>query len=274
MYKISFLLLFIIVISKAQNKRFVYEYNFAEDSTHTEIQTKEFLNLDIGKKGSKFYSSNIVEQDSLVKIKERPVGKYPYQGIKFLDVIIKNYPSFDINFYTSCQGYYKVNLNKKLDWKILPEKEKILGYSAQKATTVLYNRKWTVWFTTDIPVQDGPYFFQGLPGLIIKAEDEKKSVSFRLVEIKSLKHFEINEIPYFFKLDTIQINENELKKVLKNYFDKPSPQRNNGNEDNKQTFYDSNGKEISSSEFYRIVEQNNKNALKKTNNLLRWDIIK
>jgi GLPGLI family protein len=274
MYKIIILFLCTSLIVNAQNKRFIYEYSFAEDSTHIEMQSKEFLNLDIGKQGSQFYASDVVEQDSLVKIKERPIGKYPYQGIKYLDVIIKNYPSFDMNFYTSCRGYYKVNLNKKLDWKILPEKDKILGYSVQKATTTLYNRKWTVWFTPDIPIQDGPYFFQGLPGLIIKAEDEKKGISFKLVEIKSLKHFEINEIPYFFRLDTIQVNENELKKVLKNYFDKPSPERRNENGDIKQTFYDGNGKEVSSAEFYRAAEQSNKNALKKRNNLLRWDIIK
>ncbi|MFP3813502.1 GLPGLI family protein, partial [Bacillus sp. SIMBA_005] len=88
-------------------------------------------------------------------------GKYPYQGIKFLDVIIKKYPSFDMNFYTSCLIYYDVSLNKKLEWKILPEKATILGYPVQKATTTLYKRKWTVWFTTEIPVQDGPYFFHG-----------------------------------------------------------------------------------------------------------------
>lgn len=275
MYRISFLFLFVIMISNAQNKRFIYEYNFAQDSTNLENKTREFLNLDIGKDGSKFYSSEILEQDSLVKIKEKPKGKYPYQGIKYLDVTMKKYPNFDIDFYTACLIYYKVNFNKKLEWQISPEKETILGYSAQKATTTLYKRKWTVWFTTDIPVQDGPYFFHGLPGLIIKAEDQNKSISFNLIGIKSFNRFDINEIPYYFKLDTVKITENDLKKVIKNFVEKPSSQ-NNSNDGNsgKQTFFDTNGKEISSSEFYRIMEQNNKNALKKSNNLLRYDIIK
>ncbi|WP_343662324.1 GLPGLI family protein [Chryseobacterium mucoviscidosis] len=273
MSKIVFLLFFISVIFNAQNKRFVYEYSYAEDSTHLDIRKKEFLNLDVGKEGSKFYSSEILEQDSLVKIKERPIGKYPYEGIKYLDVITKSYPSFKMNFFTSCLGYYNVNLNKKLDWVILPEKEKILGYSVQKATTVLYNRKWTVWFTTDIPVQDGPYFFQGLPGLILKAEDDKKGISFNLIGIKSFKKFDINEIPYYFRLDTVKVNENDLRRVLKNYYDKPSPQRINEYGDVKQTFR-LDDREVSGAEFYREMEQRNKRALNKTNNLLRWDIIK
>ncbi|KQM41807.1 GLPGLI family protein [Chryseobacterium sp. Leaf201] len=262
MYRIFFYCLFISLLSNAQNKRFVYEYSFAEDSTHIEIQAKEFLNLDIGKQGSQFYSSDIIEQDSLVKIKERPIGKYPYQGIKYLDVIIKNYPSFDINFYTASGIYYNVNIIKKLDWKILPEKDTILGYSVQKATTILYKRKWTVWFTPDIPIQDGPYFFHGLPGLIIKAEDQNNSISFNLVGIKSFNHFDISETPYYFKLDTVKITENDLKKLLRNYLDKPSPKLNNEYGDVKQVFYDGNGKEVSSAEFYRITEQNNKKRFK------------
>jgi GLPGLI family protein len=276
MYKVVslFLLFLTSFLFKAQNKRFIFEYRFAADSTHLEIQKKELLNLDIGKQGSKFYASEITEQDSLVKINEKPIGKFPYQGINFLNVIIKNYPDFSMDFYTSCSGYYKVNLNKKLDWQILPEKNKILGYSVQKATTVLYKRKWTVWFTTDIPVQDGPYFFHGLPGLIIKAEDEKKGISFNLVGIKKIKdHFDIDEIPYFFRLQKVEINESSLQKILKNYYDKPSPRRADENMDGTHTFH-LEDKEVSAAEFYRVIEQRNKNALKKSNNLLRWDIIK
>lgn len=273
MYKFIIALLLCSQLSKGQDKRFIYEYNFAQDSTHLDIKEKEFLNLDIGKTGSKFYSSEIPEQDSLVKIKERPMGKYPYQGIKFLDVIIKKYPDFSIDFYTSCQKYFLVSLTKKLNWQISPEKDKFLGMSVQKATTVLYNRKWTVWFTPDIPIQDGPYFLQGLPGLIVKAEDEKKGISFTLVGIKSLSTFNIKDIPYFFRLDPIRINESALKKVLKNYYEKPTPAVT-GNSEDEQRFYDDSGKEVSSAEFYRISEQSTKNALKKINNLLRWDIIK
>lgn len=113
----------------------------------------------------------------------------------------------------------------------------------------------------------------GLPGLIVKAEDEKKGISFQLVEIKSLRNSDPKELPYYFRHKLILVTENSFKTILKNYFDNPSPQRNNDNNDLKQFFFDGNGKEISDSEFYRMVERNNKKALEKRNNLLRWDII-
>lgn len=277
MYKlIFFFFIFFSSLMNAQNKRFVYEYVLAKDSTHLEIKEKEFLNLDIGQQGSKFYAAEVLKLDSLIKNKETLMGDFPYQNINFLDVVIKNYPGFDINFYTNCLIDYKVSLQKKLDWKIFPEKKNILGYSTQKATTTLYKRKWTVWFTTDIPVQDGPYLFQGLPGLIIKAEDDQRSISFNLIGIQSLHRFDLNEIPYYFKSDLLQISENDLKKAIKNFHDKPSVQMHDEGDPRAgkiQTFY-MEGKEVSSSEFYRIMEQMNKNALKKTNNLLRYDIIK
>jgi hypothetical protein len=115
-----------------------------------------------------------------------------------------------------------------------------------------------------------------LPGLIIKAEDENKSISFDLIEIKSLPQFNINEIPYYFQSDPLSINENDLKKAIKNFYEKPSVQMHDEGDPRAgkiQTFY-MEGKEVSSSEFYRIMEQKNKNALKKTNNLLKYDIIK
>ena len=44
-----------------------------------------------------------------------------------------------------------------------------------KAVTEFAGRKWTAWFTEELPFQDGPYKFRGLPGLIVKLEDATQS---------------------------------------------------------------------------------------------------
>jgi len=54
-------------------------------------------------------------------------------------------------------------------WRISTETQTIIGYRSQKATTRFGGRDWTVWFTPDIPISEGPWKLRGLPGLILKA---------------------------------------------------------------------------------------------------------
>lgn len=41
-------------------------------------------------------------------------------------------------------------------------------------------RQWIAWFTNEIPFQDGPFKFYGLPGLIVKLEDSEDYHKFLL----------------------------------------------------------------------------------------------
>lgn len=48
------------------------------------------------------------------------------------------------------------------------------------------NRTWTAWFTQEIPIEEGPYKFRGLPGLIIKMNDSSETWVFELLGINSI----------------------------------------------------------------------------------------
>lgn len=74
-----------------------------------------------------------------------------------------------------------------LPWKITKEKETIQSYTCQKATLSFRGRDYIAWFTSDIPVNDGPWKFMGLPGLILKVEDSKQLFSFTMVGIEQVK---------------------------------------------------------------------------------------
>lgn len=59
----------------------------------------------------------------------------------------------------------------KIDWNITDSTTIILGYECMMATADYHGRSWTAWFAPDIPVQDGPWKLQGLPGLILEASE-------------------------------------------------------------------------------------------------------
>ena len=56
-------------------------------------------------------------------------------------------------------------------WQIGDSIKQVLGYECQMAEMDYHGRHWTVWFATDIPLQDGPWKFHGLPGLILEASE-------------------------------------------------------------------------------------------------------
>lgn len=62
-----------------------------------------------------------------------------------------------------------------LKWDFRPgESHPVLGYECSKATTEFAGRRYTAWFTPEIPLPFGPYKFGGLPGLILKIEDSEQ----------------------------------------------------------------------------------------------------
>ena len=71
----------------------------------------------------------------------------------------------------------------QITWSIGDETKTILGYSCQKAVGKLYGREWTVWFTMDIPVADGPWLLAGLPGLVLEAVDAENIFHFTAIEL-------------------------------------------------------------------------------------------
>lgn len=75
---------------------------------------------------------------------------------------------------------YKDEL-KPQEWEILDDTTTILGYHCQKAKCHFKGRDYEAWFTTEIPISEGPWKFYGLPGLITKLYDTKKHYTFELI---------------------------------------------------------------------------------------------
>lgn len=71
-------------------------------------------------------------------------------------------------------------------WELRGDTSTICGYKTQKATCNFGGRSWVAWFAPELPYSDGPYKFNGLPGLIVKVSDTRNHYDFELISINKL----------------------------------------------------------------------------------------
>ena len=281
----------------AQN-RFFYDYKFIPDSTDKANVITEMMLLDIDKKGSNYYSQQKFLADSTSRADvERQLKLSPNNiSINRTDrpgqvsyKVTKQYPDFKTYLFTRVSSdSYKIEEDKKLEWKILPDKQKIGAYNAQKATTNFGGREWTAWFSTDLPFQDGPYKFYGLPGLIVKIEDKTGSHSMTLVGNKTIEIAADKELdlPQGIQLygmggKDIEASKSQFKKVWKAYVNDPTKNMREmmmkNTETNRVVFKTktADGKEISDpNQVFREMEKKAKEGFKKNNNPIEPDLYK
>jgi GLPGLI family protein len=55
--------------------------------------------------------------------------------------------------------------------------QKDFGQIRENATTKFGGRNWTAWFCEQIPFQEGPYKFRGLPALIFEISDNEGNIN-------------------------------------------------------------------------------------------------
>lgn len=282
MNKKVFVFLFFGVINflSAQNQRFMYEYKLVSDSTNREDVKTEIMNLDTTPKGSKFYSYTSYKSDSLMRVdlekQLKSTGSINIRTDQRKGIVrytvAKNYTNGNIDFRTRIgMDAFRVAEERKIIWKIYPNKQKIGNWETQKATTEFAGRKWTAWFCSDIPIQDGPYKFSGLPGLIIKLEDDSQSHLFNLMAIKNLGTLE-PEIYAFEISKEIPLKSAEYKKLLLEHRKDPAKGMRQINMDNGVVINMTNSPE--NNKFMKEREERLKEQIKKDNNLIEIDLLK
>lgn len=140
---------------------------------------------------SKFYSPGTEYVDSLKstpdgKAKLNEITRNAYMSGKWDDI-----PRSDGSYYVVKSGdkykyYDNSGLEKyvyeepvaELGWQIGDSTKTVLGYECVMATVDYHGRRWTAWFSPEIPVNAGPWKFAGLPGLILEAAADGNLYSF------------------------------------------------------------------------------------------------
>ena len=274
-------------LSFAQNQRFSYYYSFVKDTLNTQEVTKELMNLDITKNGSAFYSHDVHVSDSTMtayfekqikttgsmnvdtRMMSQRKGTVRYR-------IIKDYPDFKISSVLNIGiDYYKVSDDRKLIWKILPDRQKIGDFNAQKATTEFAGRKWEAWFSSELPFQDGPYKFHGLPGLIIKLQDHTGTHQFELAGISKFTESPENFSGFGGGNKVIEINRLQYRKLYLEDRNDPAKVIKQAMANGAALkFTDQNGNVIAPAQMIKNREQNAKSKNAKDNNVIEIDLLK
>lgn len=188
----------------------ICQYEFLSPSIIVPHQQDD-MRLEIGKKLSKFYSRITFEVDSLWTTAE---GRQVYrrradeifrrhsktqseeEGLRVLSelpsrksdcIVYKNYPIGEMYVQDASGNDYFDYTDEFLpqNWQIHPDTMTHLGYHCQKATCTWRGRDYEAWFTSEIPVNDGPMKFFGLPGLIVKVADIDNAYIFELKGIEA-----------------------------------------------------------------------------------------
>lgn len=180
------LFFFCIALFSAQNKQFTYEYQFISDSANRKNISTEIMILNVDKEKSYYYSlDKYISDSTMVSATKKGLFTMP-PPFNINEIDIKDVKNKKVSFETKVgDSKYTVDQNVDLNWNLLNEFDDILNYKVQKATVQFGGRNWVAWFAKDIPIQDGPYKFYGLPGLILKIEDTTSSHKFVLKGIKN-----------------------------------------------------------------------------------------
>lgn len=280
-----FLLFYSLCFSllNAQNERFFYEYKAVKDSTEKDKISKEMMLLDITPKGSLYYSYSRYKKDSTdvaivrkggLQDGKKIGGRFTISDADNNTKVSKIYPEYKVFLHNmlSRQGF-KVEDERKIEWKILPEKQKIGEWNAQKATAEFAGRKWVAWYAEDIPLPDGPYKFHGLPGLIVKVEDTQGYHSFELKGVSKITD-DIATAPEIYRPSEIEIDRKKYKKVFWEDRDDPAKYMKQmilggGN----VRFVVNGNEETDRSKMIKIYEDSAKERVKKDNNHLEIDML-
>ncbi|RRJ90349.1 GLPGLI family protein [Paenimyroides tangerinum] len=119
----------------------------------------------------------------------------------------------------------------EFNWVLLNERKKIGNWLAHKALVDFRGREWIVWYTSDIPISSGPWKFEGLPGLIIEAQEAKGEFWFKLKSVESVSDLKL----------PLLTSMNGKKVTLRQYLEMEAESKqnmpNNSNRDYEVVYY-------------------------------------
>ena len=190
-------LAFCSVAADAQGIRIHYGFERKNDVKATKYKACMDMRTDYDGSTAAFYSEKAFLRDSLKQFafdkNGNALDNEAYSKLVDLHGGLKEVSLIDFKNNAIVLGYKPsfilIRGEGKLEmpkWSLTEETDELNGYKTKKAVGENYGRKWTIWYTEEIPYDVGPWLFWGAPGLIVKAEDEDKIFSFYMIYVEEL----------------------------------------------------------------------------------------
>lgn len=258
----------VVSLTKAQTHRFVYDVEYRKDSTQNSF-TKENYHLDIDAGEVQYYPRDFFIGDSL----ETNGLSFPVGATYNTSHILKHQSgSENYDYYDVLENVVlKLSSKDSQKWTLTDEKKKVKDLNLQKATTHWGGRNWTAWFAADIPFQEGPYKFHGLPGLITELSDDKNHYKFKLVKTQKVAPKRNIFIDYMTQ-ESVAVDEKKYRDSKLKYYDSPINYLRNasGKTQSDSEFYLNDGTLVAQKN-YREVNERLKANIRKYNNPIELD---
>lgn len=176
-----------------------YHFVHIRDTTQKNKPYYEDYTLLVGNSSSAYRSA---DNAAIEKKQKEDIQQQVRQAAdpNHLNLTITGYRPVSASEYYQFQNTHKLYIKQLLvnsyliedelpsiDWKITADTSTIGGYRCQKATTHYKGRDYSVWFCQNLPFHAGPWELNGLPGLILQAEDSRNEVSFTFKGFKDIR---------------------------------------------------------------------------------------
>lgn len=170
----------------------VYRLTYQVDTVNKR-SVEALMVLRYGESQSLFYSQARFENDSLSQSIESPRelrairdtirSKYGRNYANYY--VLKDFNKGQLEFMDNAVHTYKYTEPiPTFEWQYADEKKIIGEHECQKATCKFGGREYEVWFAMDIPISDGPWKFNGLPGLVLEAYDIQHHYEFTFLGMR------------------------------------------------------------------------------------------
>ena len=193
---ITFLLLFSLTANAQEQAKFRIIYDCDAQIITGKTNTYRWT-LDIGDSTAVFYNKNYrLYNDELSRVKAQGgynamIDQLPIIGGKYspkndLQIIVGNPKKGKYTYYKQVlsSGLKYEDQIPIIEWQLIDGTKTICEYECRQAIGSIYGRTWTVWYTTELPLNYGPYILCGLPGLIMAAKDSEGLFDFNVVGIE------------------------------------------------------------------------------------------